>query len=127
MERPVILIVDDDENVRILLESVLSQWGYQTITACGARETLEILEEETPLAVISDIEMPEMNGLELLNQIKKKHPKVKVVMMSGNALTREEINRSLEMGALEFVPKPFNLTDLKRVVSTLSSQPISRS
>ncbi|MCD6170638.1 MAG: response regulator [Candidatus Latescibacteria bacterium] len=126
MGRPIVLIVDDDEAIRVLLEGIFNQWGYRTITACGARETLEILKKETPLAVISDVEMPEMNGLELLNEIKKRYPGIKVVMMSGNLLTKEEIQRSLELGASAFVPKPINLEKLRRIILTISPWPMQR-
>jgi DNA-binding NtrC family response regulator len=121
MRNPTVLIVDDDENWRLVLTSLLNHWGYQAITACGARETLEILKKKTPLVVLSDIEMPGINGLQLLQTIKQKHPKVAVIMMSGRMTTEEGAKRSLELGAFKFISKPFDPKHLRQILSVIEA------
>ncbi len=121
MRKPTVLIVDDDENWRLVLTSLLNHWGYQAITACGARETLEILKKKTPLVVLSDIEMPGMNGLQLLQTIKQQHPKVAVIMMSGRLTAEEGAKRSLELGAFKFISKPFDPKHLRQVLSAIEA------
>ncbi len=121
MRNPTVLIVDDDENWRLVLTSLLNHWGYQAITACGAQETLQILKKKTPLVVLSDIEMPGINGLQLLQTIKQQHPEVAVIMMSGRATAEQGAKRSLELGAFEFVSKPFDPKYLKEVLCAIEA------
>ena len=119
MRKLTVLIVDDDEDICFMLEDLLNHWGYQAITACGAKESLEILKKEAPLVVLSDIEMPGTNGLQLLQIIKQQYPEVPVIMMSGRVTAEEDAKRSLELGVFEFIPKPFDLEYLRQVLSAV--------
>ncbi len=121
MPKPNVLIVDDEENVRFILESLLNKWGYQAVTACGAQEGLDALEKNTPLVVLSDINMPRTNGLELLQTIRQRHPEIPVVMMSGEAITEQNVKKSLRLGAFGFIPKPFEPKYLKQMLAEIQS------
>ena len=75
MEAAKILVVDDERSILLLLKEALSQWGYQVTCASSATEALELLRNELFDALISDIRMPDMSGLELLETIKRDiHP-----------------------------------------------------
>src|SRR5207302_10715181 len=79
----VILCVDDEENPLILRKLVLQKAGYKVITANSGRKALEVLQSQPIDLVLSDLLMPGMTGTELSRQIKDRHPKLPVVLVSG--------------------------------------------
>src|SRR2546428_13814217 len=83
MEPAKILVVDDERSILVLLKEALGQWGYQVTTAASAAEALGILKSELFDALITDIRMPDMSGLELLREVKKQDESIEVVMMTG--------------------------------------------
>src|SRR2546430_1709387 len=83
MEPAKILVVDDESAILRLLREALTQWGYQVTSASSAAEALQALRGDMFDAVITDIRMPDMNGLELLKEIKRHDESVEVVVMTG--------------------------------------------
>src|SRR2546430_869264 len=83
MEPAKILVVDDERSILVLLKEALGQWGYLVTTAASAAEALGILKSELFDALITDIRMPDMSGLELLREVKKQDESIEVVMMTG--------------------------------------------
>src|SRR5437764_980654 len=83
MEPAKILVVDDEKSILLLLKEALTQWGYQVTTAPSAVEGLELLKNGLFDAIISDIRMPDMTGLDLLREIRKQDETIEVVMMTG--------------------------------------------
>src|SRR5437588_11008752 len=79
----VILCVDDEENPLILRKLVLEKAGYEVVTASSGRKALEILQSQSVHLVLSDLLMPGMAGTELARQIKDRHPKLPVILVSG--------------------------------------------
>jgi len=110
-----ILIVDDERSVRELLAEGLATYGFETCTAAGADEAFEALRGGGIPLVLSDIDMPGQNGLELLARIKKHDPDVEVVMVTGVVDTDTAIG-SIRQGATDYVSKPFNLEEVRIVV-----------
>lgn len=110
-----ILVVDDEALMRNLLLKILEQEGYQITLASSTKEALEKLEEEDFNLVLSDIKMPDMNGLELLSSIKQNWPDIAVVMMTGygDAYTVKE---ALMLGADEYVTKPFKSHEISLII-----------
>lgn len=102
-----VLIVDDALFMRTMLKRIISGAGdYEILEAGRGREGLSLYEEENPDIVFLDISMPEMNGIEVLRELKQKHPEACVVMCS--AIGQESmIMESLNLGAAEFIVKPF--------------------
>ena len=115
------LIVDDEENTRIGLVKLLSQEGYQVEAVANGFEALEYLNQKKVELVITDINMPEMNGLIFLRELSQTYPEIKVIMITayGGIGTYLE---SMNLGALEYLNKPVKLTDLKAVMQKSFNQ-----
>jgi DNA-binding response OmpR family regulator len=106
-----VLIVDDEEMAIKLIEHQMISAGYEVVSCTDGREALEIIKNETPDLVISDIMMPFMSGLELLEVIKVENKKIPVILIS--ALDDVEvIQTAIGMGADDFVIKPVNMDEL---------------
>ena len=102
-----ILLVDDEEGIRRVLGISLADSGYDVLTAASGEEALQIFRAARPLMVLTDIKMPGMDGIELLQQIKKESPDTEVVMITGHGDLELAI-RSLQFEAADFVTKPVN-------------------
>ena len=117
---PVLLIVDDAEVIRQLCAHALTE--YRTLQASNGREALALMERETVDLVLTDVMMPEIDGLELLRRIKEQTPNQVVVVMTGFA-DREIILQALKANADDFITKPINLLQLHNVLrKTLERQ-----
>lgn len=111
-----ILIVDDEETIRQSLGGILSDEGYEVLTAESGEQAIRILEEELPSLVFLDIWLMGMDGLETLKAIKSEYPSVCVVMMSGHG-TIETAVRATKLGAFDFIEKPLSLEKVILVVN----------
>ncbi len=105
---PTILIVDDEVSILKSLSGILQDEGFETITATNGYEALQRIEEEAPDMVLLDIWMPGMDGIDTLREIKKQHPSVQVVMITGHG-TIETAVSATKMGAYDFIEKPLNI------------------
>ena len=103
-----ILIVDDQEDIRRSLAGILEDEGYQVLTADNGSTAIELAGEEVPDLVLLDIWMPGLDGLQTLEQLRSLMPDVTVVMMSGHG-TIETAVKATKLGAYDFVEKPFSL------------------
>ena len=109
-----VLIVDDDEIARDLLSEALSGAGYEVRAAHDGREALEILRTGVFRIVISDWEMPEMNGLELCRRIRERHfaSYVYIILVTSRDGT-DNVVEGLDAGADDFITKPFHPAELR--------------
>jgi response regulator RpfG family c-di-GMP phosphodiesterase len=105
-KRERILIVDDDEAIRHLLQQILEREGYNTELAVDAEDAILFLNEQAVDLVISDVAMPGKSGIQLLEEIKKNHPNVPTLMISGIS-TKKTAESIISMGAYDFLLKPF--------------------
>ena len=103
-----ILIADDDPQVRDVLERFLTEKGYAVSTATGGLEALEMLVEVEPDVLLLDIEMPDLNGLEVLRRILAGGIDAEVIMVSGYD-DEEACRMAIRLGAADFVTKPMDL------------------
>ncbi|MBW1742120.1 MAG: sigma-54-dependent Fis family transcriptional regulator [Deltaproteobacteria bacterium] len=110
-----ILIVDDEKNYRVVLSAFLSGEGYEMLTADSAQEALEAVDSVDLDLVLTDMKMPVMDGIELLKQIKGKNPHLPVVMMTAYG-TVERAVEAMQLGAFNFIQKPFQNEALKQMV-----------
>jgi len=109
--KPRVLVVDDDRGTLASLSHGLALEGYATITAASAREALEKLASQEVDAVLSDVVMPEMDGVEFLRAAREQAPSVPVILMSGQA-TVETAVKATRLGAVDFIEKPVGLDRL---------------
>lgn len=121
-----ILIVDDDDGVREMLADFFGVIGYQSIVAANGREALGLLEQQDVSLVISDIKMPVMDGIQMLKKIKKEHPDLDVILITGYEpdYSRDSVK---EAGASDYICKPFNIEVIERKVRSLMDKRNARS
>ena len=110
-----LLIVDDEQSYRQLLTLVFEGSGHQIRTAVNGREALRMLDEEPADAIISDVKMPDMDGIELLRNVRESHPDTGVVLMTAFASV-ETAREAFKLGADDFIQKPFDVEELKIIV-----------
>ncbi len=112
-----ILLVEDDTVVMDVNKSMLENLGYTVLTASNGREALEVCrsEHERVDLLLSDITMPEMDGIELLQTVKEQHPSLKVILMTGYPLAGENVKELKDMDVI-CLQKPVNLKQLASVI-----------
>lgn len=115
-ESPTILIADDEPNIRRVLEAMFQKEGYNVFTAENGRKALDLIKENRNTDVlISDLIMPDMNGVELLEIVRENNPQVSVVMITAHGTIKTAVD-AMRMGAFDYVTKPFDLDELKTLV-----------
>jgi DNA-binding NtrC family response regulator len=114
-EDATILVVDDEEVLRKVIHKILIKEGYDVHLASSGTEALEILSKKEIDLVITDVKMPEMDGFDLLEQMKKNYPKLGIIVMTafGDAYT---VRDALMLGADEYITKPFKSYEIVMVV-----------
>ncbi len=110
-----IMVVDDEKQICQNVEKILSKNNYEVIRATSAKEALEKMAKDSFSLLISDIVMPEMNGLEFLKLVKKEWPLTKAVMMTAYASTDTAV-KAIRLGALDYFSKPFTPDELRSTV-----------
>lgn len=110
-----ILVVDDEPGMRDMLSYELSFRDYAVVTAVNGEDALDKIGKEKFHLVISDVKMPRMDGLEMLEAIKKADPDVEVIMSTGYG-TIETAVSAMKMGAYDFVQKPFNIDEILAMI-----------
>ncbi len=112
-----ILVVDDEKNYLLVLKELLVDEGYEVLTAQSGANALAILSETELDLVVTDMKMPGMSGLELLERLKLKDPQLPVVMMTAFG-TVEKAVEAMKKGAFDYISKPFDNESLKKTVAT---------
>jgi len=102
-----ILIVDDEKNYPPILSAILKEEGFETLTAFSGKEALKILKDSDVDLVLTDMKMPFMDGIELLERIKDKDPDLPVIMMTAHG-TVEKAVEAMQKGAYNYIMKPFD-------------------
>ncbi len=114
---PTILLIDDDEQVRTLLQDVLEECGYHVLTAANGTAALRFLQDEHVDLILVDIFMPGLDGLEIIQQIRKTGVSCKIVAMSGGSGEWNYLDVATHLGADATLMKPFDPKTLLEVVS----------
>lgn len=118
--RETILVVDDEAHQRNILQEFLSSTGdYEAITASSGKEALELLKAKDVSIVLTDLSMPEMNGIELIKQGKKMRPESSFVIVTAHG-TLESAIEAIKVGASDYLLKPVEFSDLSLRLSQLS-------
>lgn len=108
--RNLLWIIDDDKSIRWVLEKALDKADFDTESFEGGDSLLERLKSSQPDAIISDIRMPGIDGLELLEQIQEAFPKIPVIIMTAHSDLSSAV-KSYKHGAFEYLPKPFDVNE----------------
>ena len=114
-----ILIVDDEMDALDLMEELFIKHGYETFTANNGIEALNVINEQEPDIVISDMVMPEMDGIKLLDMVTKKHSDIAVIMITAHG-TIETAVETMKKGAKDYILKPLRLDEILAKVETIS-------
>lgn len=118
-----ILAVDDDEKIRELLSTVLRRKGHRVFTADHGQKGIDVFRRERPHVTILDFEMPDMDGLAVLRQIREIDPSAPVIMLTG-AGTEVLEKQARELGVANFLAKGFSLHEVGAALNQILNQPV---
>jgi two-component system response regulator PilR (NtrC family) len=110
-----ILVVDDEESIREFFEIMLKREGYEVTTASNGVEALDRLKKERMDLVISDLQMPEMSGMQLLQAAKEVDPELLLIMITAFGSTETAVE-AMKLGAYDYVQKPFKIDEVKIII-----------
>jgi signal transduction histidine kinase len=116
-ENALVLVIDDEEGMRDFLAFVLQTEGYQALTAAGGQEALELVEQDNIDAILTDLKMPGMDGMELLRRIRERDQNAVVVIMTAYASLQSALE-AMKQGAYDYLLKPFD--DVDKVMDTIA-------
>ncbi|MEQ8857050.1 MAG: nitrogen regulation protein NR(I) [Pseudomonadales bacterium] len=108
-------VVDDDRSIRWVLERAMSQAGIPIIAFASADHAMHHLDDERPIAVLTDVRMPGMDGMDFIDRIHEAYPELPVIVMTAHSDLDSAIN-AYQSGAFEYLPKPFDVDDAVAIV-----------
>lgn len=118
-----ILVVDDEKGVADSVRAILKMNGYESVAMYTAKEALDVMPSFQPHLVISDVVMPNMNGIELLSQLRALYPHTSVMLVSGNAATEQLVAEAGEgLKSTKILAKPFSPRELLRLIAELRAE-----
>ncbi|SDZ89739.1 two component, sigma54 specific, transcriptional regulator, Fis family [Desulfuromusa kysingii] len=115
-KRETVLVIDDDDSLRRVIELTLRNSGYQVATAVSGETGLQLFEQRHPTVVITDVQMPDLSGYEVLARIKDRNPATIVIVITAFG-TIEKAVRAMREGAHDYITKPFSRDELKQVIA----------
>ena len=115
-------IVDDDRSIRWVIEKALSREGIAFNSFASAQDALQALSGDSPEVLVSDIRMPGLSGLELLNAVKQRHPAVPVIVMTAYSDLDSAV-AAFQGGAYEYLPKPFDVDQAVELIRRARQAP----
>lgn len=118
---PRILVAEDDDHLRSVLKEFLEWTGHEVLEAANGRSAMEMQRRTSADLVITDIIMPEMDGIETIMALRREFPEVKIIAISGGSRIgpREFLNLARVLGAHRTLHKPFALQDMMQAVDEL--------
>ncbi len=115
MEKCKLIIVDDEEDFILTFAERLKIRGVNSRIATSGEKALDFIKEEIPDVVLTDLKMPGMDGLELLESIKKPYPEVQVIILTGHGSGKEEAE-AIRLGAFHYIRKPVDINELVQIL-----------
>ncbi|MCB0361639.1 MAG: sigma-54-dependent Fis family transcriptional regulator [Bdellovibrionales bacterium] len=110
--KPRILVVDDEESIREFLDIMLRKEGYEVACAEDGSKALELLKKRSMDMVISDLQMPNLSGIELLRQVKEQYPDMLFMMITAFGSTETAVE-AMKLGAYDYITKPFKIDEVR--------------
>ena len=118
-----VLIVDDDAGIRFVLVEALRMWGYDVLEAQDAASARAVFARERPVAIVTDINLPDGSGLDLLREFKRRDPQPAVIVITGEVIVENTIS-ALRGDADDFITKPIDINELQLALnSSLDARP----
>src|SRR5690348_18048914 len=111
-EQVKVLVVEDDPDIRKILDLFLTEKGFRVKVAESAPRALELLAEEPIDLILSDVRMPGMSGLDLLRHVKEQDPEIQLVLMSAYSSVKDAVE-AIQLGAADYVEKPIDFRRLE--------------
>lgn len=105
------LIVDDEQDVVDNVSELFTLRNYSVITATSGTKALELVKKENPNIIILDIRMPDISGMDVLKEVRKNYPKIRVIMLTG-VEDEETKNMAIGLGASGYLTKPYSYSEL---------------
>src|SRR3989338_205484 len=121
MNRGKVFVIDDELNIRSTVKEALEEEGHEVVCYESPVRALEAMEQASPDLIVTDLVMPEMDGLELIKRTKTIDPEVNVVVITGDASLESAIG-AIRTGASDYLVKPFKIADLLGVVKKALNQ-----
>jgi DNA-binding NtrC family response regulator len=118
MEKNRILVVDDNINMCITLQDILLDDGYDVLISDNGQEALGIIEKREPHLIITDMRMPNIDGLELLQIVKDRYPNIEIIIMTALGEVDSYL-KAMKIGAFEYITKPINPKILKSIITKI--------
>jgi two-component system, NtrC family, response regulator AtoC len=115
-----ILVVDDELNMRLVLSAMLKKEGYDVVTAPDGLAALKILKEDDFVAVVTDLKMPNLDGMGLLERVVQDYPSTPVIIITAHGTIATAVD-ALKKGAFDFITKPFEQEELKNIIAKATS------
>jgi CheY-like chemotaxis protein len=122
------LVIDDDDAVRYTVAKILRRHGHDVASAADGKRGIALVEDERPHVVVTDIIMPEQEGIETIIQLRRENPEIKIIAISGGFRTYnyDVLSIARNLGADDILPKPFEADDLMRSVDRVIAGPPPR-
>jgi DNA-binding response OmpR family regulator len=117
-QSPSILVIDDEQLIRLQIRNALEFEGFTVHEAANGNEGLARIAQSTPDVVITDILMPDKEGIETILELRRTHPKIRIIAISGGGRTgnKDFLRTAKHLGADRTLAKPFGLAELLRLV-----------
>ena len=126
MRKHKILVVDDEHLIRWSLDQNLKKQGYEVTTAGSGEEALHLVQDESPDLMLLDVQLPGMNGMEVLEKVKESEEDLIVIMVTALGVLETAV-KAMRLGAYDYINKPFNLDELAIVIKkALENQELKR-
>jgi len=123
--KPIILVVDDEEEVCKLFHRILKDEGYTVLTANSGKEALDLVDKKGPDLVILDLKLPDINGIKVLRRLQRMNKNMEVIIVTGYG-TMKTARVAMRLGAYDYITKPFDIHYIRTLIKdALSSGPDS--
>jgi DNA-binding NtrC family response regulator len=110
-----VLVVEDETRLRELLQRALVSWGFEVVVARSAEEALRLVESEPPDIALLDLNLPGMDGMELLDKLRERQSKIQAIILTGFASV-ESAQKAVHLDVVEFLTKPCHLGELEKAL-----------
>ncbi|MGB3296288.1 MAG: response regulator [Phormidesmis sp.] len=120
-----ILVADDEKSIRLTVSQALASQGYEVATAVDGSTAIDQLKETPADLLLLDIQMPGMDGIEVLQKAMAQQPSLKVIMISAHGSLDNAVE-AMKLGAVDYLQKPFTPSELRELVGrVLGPEPVS--